>query len=95
MTKLLGLRTVYDIDPTKTFRIADILEDDAILPHSVRIEDLMIADLTEEPEKHCCCYEFVGDNKYCPIHGAFMGYYGFEVDGCGNDQDLHDFAGGR
>jgi hypothetical protein len=77
MTKLLGLRTVYDIDPTKTLRIADILEDGAILPISVKIEDLMIAELTEEPEKHCCCYEFFGDNKDCPIQGEFMDYYGF------------------
>jgi hypothetical protein len=70
MTKLLGLRTVYDIDPTKTFRVADILEAGAILPRSVRIDELMVADLA--PEK-CVCFEFMGDNPECPIHGELDG----------------------
>lgn len=71
MKKLLGLRTVYDIDPTKTFRIADILEAGAILPHSVRIEDLMIADLeAEEDDEKCICIFYIGDNGVCPVHGA-------------------------
>lgn len=72
MTKLLGIRTVYDIDPSKTFRIADILEDGAILPHSVTLDKLMVVDLepADEPEKpQCACYEFIGDNPDCPIHG--------------------------
>lgn len=73
MTKLLGIRTVYDIDPSKTFRIADILEDGAILPHSVSIAELMVMDLEadEEQEKSttCLCYEYAGDNPLCPDHG--------------------------
>ncbi|MBL0320754.1 MAG: hypothetical protein IPP74_15875 [Alphaproteobacteria bacterium] len=43
--KLLGIRTVYDVDPTKTFRIADILTDGALLPHSVTLAELMVMDL--------------------------------------------------
>lgn len=72
MTKLLGIRTVYDIDPSKTFRIADILEDGAILPHSVSIAELMVMDLEADEEKSstCLCYEFVGDNPLCPDHGG-------------------------
>jgi len=68
MTKLLGIRTVYDIDPTKTFRIADILEAGAILPRSVNIADLMLSDLTEEPQ--CICIFYIGDNGVCPVHGT-------------------------
>ena len=45
MTKLIAIRTVYNIDPLKTFRIADILEAGAILPHSVPLTDLMVSDL--------------------------------------------------
>ena len=50
MTKLLGTRTVYDIDPNKTFRIADILESGAILPRSVLLSDLLISELTESAD---------------------------------------------
>ena len=75
MTKLLGIRTVYDIDPAKTFRIADILEAGAILPHSVPINEVMIEDL-EQPEQ-CVCLEYIGDNGYCPVHGQPIG----ELDG--------------
>ena len=70
MTKLLGIRTVYDIDPTKTFRIADILEAGAILPHSVPINEVMIEDL--EPEQ-CRCLEYAGDDPKCPVHGEQEG----------------------
>ena len=70
MTKLLGIRTVYDIDPTKTFRIADILEAGAILPHSVPINEVMIEDL--EPEQ-CVCLEYAGDDPKCPVHGEQEG----------------------
>ena len=69
MTKLLGIRTVYDIDPTKTFRIADILEAGAILPHSVKLDELKLEDLTEQ----CVCLEYIGDNGYCPVHGQPIG----------------------
>jgi len=72
MTKLLGIRTVYDVDPTKTFRIADILENGAILPHSVTMDKLMVEDLEpadDDKSDTCLCYEFVGDNPLCPDHG--------------------------
>ena len=78
MTKLIGVRTVYDTDPSKPFRVADVIEDGAILPHSVRIEDLQLSDLEEKPV--CCCFEYVGDNKDCPIHGKFYEFYGFAGD---------------
>ena len=65
MTKLLGIRTVYDIDPTKTFRIADILEAGAILPRSVKLSGLMVTDLQEQ----CVCLEYAGDDPKCPVHG--------------------------
>ena len=65
MTKLLGIRTVYDIDPTKTFRIADILEAGAILPRSVKLSELMVTDLQEQ----CVCLEYAGDDPKCPVHG--------------------------
>lgn len=72
MTKLLGIRTVYDTDPTKPFRVADVIEDGAILPHSVRIEDLNVNDLESADEQICCCFEIAGDNADCPEHaGAF------------------------
>ena len=67
MTKLLGIRTVYDIDPTKTFRIADILEAGAILPRSVPLSEVMVEDL-EQPEQ-CVCLEYAGDDPKCPVHG--------------------------
>ena len=67
MTKLLGIRTVYDIDPSKTFRIADILEAGAILPRSVPISEVMVEDL-EQPEQ-CRCLEYAGDDPKCPVHG--------------------------
>lgn len=67
MKKLLGIRTVYDIDPNKTFRIADILEAGAIVPHSVPLSEVMIEDL-EQPEQ-CCCEEYAGDIPNCPVHG--------------------------
>lgn len=69
MKKLLGIRTVYDIDPSKTFRVADILEAGAILPHSVNIGELMVADLDTE----CACFDFIGDNPDCKEHGNFEG----------------------
>ena len=65
MKTLLGIRTVYDIDPTKTFRIADILEAGAILPCSVRLSELMVTDLQEQ----CVCLEYAGDDPKCPGHG--------------------------
>lgn len=71
MTKLLDIRTVYDVDPTKTFRIADILENGAILPHSVSIAELMVMDLEpadDDKSEHCLCYEHIGDNPLCPDH---------------------------
>ena len=71
MTKLLGIRTVYDIDPTKTFRIADILEAGAILPHSVPLSEVMVEDL-EQPEQ-CVCLEYAGDDPKCPVHGEQEG----------------------
>lgn len=87
MTKLLGIRTVYDIDSSKTFRIADILEAGAILPHSVSLAELMVADLEpkddEEKSTTCLCYEFVGDNPLCPDHGDAK-YF--------NDSDIRDHA---
>lgn len=67
MTKLLAIRTVYDIDQTKTFRIADILEAGAILPHSVKLSEVMVEDL-EQPEQ-CVCLEYAGDDPKCPVHG--------------------------
>ena len=67
MAKLLGIRTVYDIDPTKTFRIADILEAGAILPHSVPLSEVMLEDL-KQPEQ-CRCLEYAGDDPKCPVHG--------------------------
>ncbi|MBL0320718.1 MAG: hypothetical protein IPP74_15695 [Alphaproteobacteria bacterium] len=72
--KLLGIRTVYDVDPTKTFRIADILTDGALLPHSVTLAELMVMDLEpadddEEKSETCLCYEYAGDNPLCPDHG--------------------------
>lgn len=72
MTKLLGIRTVYDIDMTKTFRIADILEAGAIIPHSVKLSDLMVSDLQDE-NPICVCLEYIGDNGYCPVHGQPLG----------------------
>ena len=45
MKKLLDIRTVYNVDPAKTFRIVDILEAGAILPHSVPLADVMVFDL--------------------------------------------------
>lgn len=68
MKKLLGLRTVHDIDPNKTFRIADILEAGAILPRSVLIGDLMESDLQDEPQ--CICVFYIGNNGPCPVHGS-------------------------
>ena len=68
MKTLLGIRTVYDIDPTKTFRIADILEAGAILPHSVPLSEVMVSDLQNE-NPICVCLEYIGDNGYCPVHG--------------------------
>lgn len=65
MKTLLGLRTVYDIDMNKTFRIADILEAGAILPHSVKLDELKLEDLTEQ----CVCLEYAGDDPKCPVHG--------------------------
>jgi hypothetical protein len=59
MTKLLGIRTVYDIDPTKTFRIADILEAGAIIPHSVKLSEVMVSDLQDE-NPICVCLEYAG-----------------------------------
>lgn len=67
MTKLLGIRTVYDIDQAKTFRIADILEAGAILPHSVPLSEVVVEDL-EQPEQ-CRCLEYAGDDPKCPVHG--------------------------
>lgn len=72
MTKLLGIRTVYDVNPAKPFRVADILESGAILPHSVPLDKLMIEDLEpadDDKSDTCLCYEFVGDNPLCPDHG--------------------------
>ena len=69
MKTLLGMRTVYDIDPTKTFRIADILEAGAIIPHSVKLSDLMVTDLQEQ----CVCLEYAGDDPKCPVHGEQEG----------------------
>ena len=74
MTKLLGIRTVYDVDPAKTFLIADILTDGALLPHSVTLDELMVMDLEpadddEEKSETCLCYEYAGDNPFCPDHG--------------------------
>lgn len=75
MTKFLGLRKVYDVDPTKPFMVADILEDGAILPHSVLLSDLPVLslesldDITELEKPQCVCYEYMGDNLDCPIHG--------------------------
>lgn len=65
MKTLLGIRTVYDIDQTKTFRIADIIEAGAILPCSVKLSDLMVTDLQEQ----CVCLEYAGDDPKCPVHG--------------------------
>lgn len=65
MKTLLGIRTVYDIDPNKTFRIADILEAGAILSHSVKLDELKLEDLTEQ----CVCLEYAGDDPKCPVHG--------------------------
>jgi hypothetical protein len=45
MKKLIAIRTVYNVDPEKTFRIADILEAGAILPHSVPLNELLVSDL--------------------------------------------------
>ena len=52
MKKLIAIRTVYNVDPAKTFRIADILEAGAVLPHSVPLDQLMVSDLVmlDEPE---------------------------------------------
>ena len=87
MTKLLGIRTVYDVDPTKTFRIADILESGAILPHSVTLDKLMIEDLEpadDDKSDTCLCYEFVGDNPLCPDHGEAQEF---------SDSDIRDHLG--
>ena len=35
-------------------------------------------EIEEKPQ--CCCFEFIGDNPGCPIHGAFQAYYGFGGD---------------
>ena len=71
MKTLLGIRTVYDIDPAKTFRIADILEAGAILPHSVPLSEVMLEDL-KQPEQ-CRCLEYAGDDPKCPVHGEQEG----------------------
>ena len=71
MKTLLGIRTVYDIDQTKTFRIADILEAGAIIPHSVPLSEVMVEDL-EQPEQ-CRCIEYAGDDPKCPVHGEQEG----------------------
>ena len=76
MKKLLGIRTVYDIDHNKTFRIADVLESGAILPHSVPLSEVMVSDLQDE-NPICVCLEYIGDNGYCPVHGQPLG----ELDG--------------
>jgi hypothetical protein len=68
MKKLLGIRTVYNVDPAKTFRIADILEAGAIVPHSVPLNDLLVTDLIT-----CTCLEYAGDSYDCPTHGAVEG----------------------
>lgn len=92
MTKLLGIRTVYDVDPTKTFRIADILTDGALLPHSVTLAELMVMDLEpadgEDDSKACNCYEYAGDNKDCPIHSQY-----YHNDSDFSDSDIRDHAG--
>lgn len=78
MTKFLGLRKVYDVDPTKPFMVADVLEDGAILPHSVLLSDLPVLslesldDITELEKPQCVCYEYMGDNLDCPIHGEYF-----------------------
>lgn len=38
--KILGLRNVYDVDPSKPFLIADVQTVGAILPHGIRLEEL-------------------------------------------------------
>ena len=89
MTKLLGIRTVYDVDPAKTFRIADILADGALLPHSVTLAELMVMDLEpadddEEKSETCTCYEYAGDNPLCPDHGEGQEF---------SDSDIIDHSG--
>jgi len=75
MTKFLGLRKVYDVDQTKPFMVADVLEDGAILPHSVLLSDLPVltleadTEIVENEKPQCVCYEYMGDNLDCPIHG--------------------------
>ena len=71
MKKLLGIRTVYNVDQTKTFRIADILEAGAILPRSVPLSEVMLEDL-KQPEQ-CRCLEYAGDDPKCPVHGEQEG----------------------
>jgi len=83
MTKLLDIRTVYNIDPAKTFRIADILEAGAILPRSVNIAELLVMDL-EPAEPVCYCYEYAGDNPLCPDHGEAQEF---------SDSDILDHSG--
>ena len=80
MTKLLGIRTVYDTDPTKPFRVADVIEDGAILPHSVRIEDLNVHDLESADEPICSCFLYMGDNPNCPEHGGMFSDHGAFTD---------------
>lgn len=42
----------------------------------------------------CLCYEMIGDNSHCPDHGH-LSYRGpILADGCGNDDDLYNFAKG-
>lgn len=87
--KLLGIRTVYDVDPTKTFRIADILTDGALLPHSVTLAELMVMDLetAEEKSETCTCYEFICDNPNCPDHKHLYQVGEF------SDSDIQDHLG--
>ena len=63
MTKLLGIRTVYNIDPNKTFRIADILEAGAIIPHSVKLDELKLEDLQNE---NCALCDGTGYKRVSP-----------------------------
>ena len=38
--EILGYRTVYDVDPSKTFMVADVMLPGAILPVSIRCDEI-------------------------------------------------------
>lgn len=40
-------------------------------------------EIEEKPA--CCCYEYVGDNSHCPVHGSF-----FDDDSTAWDKERND-----